>query len=262
MVRFVASDIDGTLLHDHADRICPEYFPVIRKLAEKGIRFCAASGRQYKSMVRLFEPVKDHVFYIPENGAETVCGGERIFAMPMTMEASRQLVLDTRKIPGAESMYCTGDTAYFEKGDTKVYTLMKETYHFHCTQVEDLLELDEPCLKFSLFLPERVKEITAEWFVPKWKHTHEVACGGKYFMDVMERGANKGTALRRLADRLGIAKEEMVVFGDNQNDLEMFREAGTSYAVSNAANEIRLAADQVIRSNNEDGVLEKLKELI
>ena len=262
MIKLVVTDMDGTLLHDHATSVNPEYFPVIRKLRDKGIYFCAASGRQYDSLRRLFDPVKDDMVYITENGTEIIYKGKTLFSMPMSMEVSRQLVLDTRAIPGAESMYCVGDTAFFEKGDINVYTLMKDEYHFKCTMVDDLLKLDQPCLKFSLYLKENVDEITAQEFTPKWRKTHEVACGGKYFMDVMERGANKGTALHKVQELLGISKEETAAFGDNHNDLEMLAEAGDSYAVANAREEVKQEARFVIKSNNEDGVLGQMKHIL
>lgn len=262
MIRLIVTDMDGTLLHDHATSVVPEYFDVIRALKKKGILFCAASGRQYQSLRTLFKPVQDDILYITENGTEIMYKGECIFSMPMSMEVSRQLVRDTRAIPGAECMYCVGDKAYFDKNDPNVYRLMKDEYHFECEMVEDLLKLEVPCLKFSLYLEEHVNEITAEWFVPKWKKTHEVACGGQYFMDVMERNANKGTALMRMQEILGIHKEEIVAFCDNHNDLEMIAAAGTSYAVANAREEVKAAATEVIASNNEDGVLKQLKKIL
>lgn len=262
MVRLVVTDIDGTLLHDQASDIIPEYFRVIREMKKAGILFCAASGRQFKSLSRLFAPVENDVLFIAQNGAEIRYKGRQIFCRPMTMEASKELVADTRSIPGAQSMYCTGDTAYFEKGDTDVYHLMKEEYRFDCTMVEDLMKLEEPCLKFSLYLKENVDEITACNFTPKWKKTHEAACGGKYFMDVMERGVNKGSALAKVQEMLGIKKEETIAFGDNHNDLEMFEQAGTSFAVANARDEVKAVSSFVIAGNNEDGVLLCLKKVL
>lgn len=262
MVRLIVTDMDGTLLRDHATNVEPEYFEVIKELKRKGILFCVASGRQYKSLMMLFEPVQDDIIYITENGTEIMYRGECVFSMPMSMEVSKELVKDTRAIPGAECMYCVGDRAYFDKNDSNVYRLMKDEYHFECEMVEDLLKLEVPCLKFSLYLKEHVNEITSEWFVPKWKKTHEVACGGQYFMDVMERNANKGTALMRMQERLGIRKEEIVAFCDNHNDLEMIAAVGTSYAVANARKEVKATATAVIESNNEDGVLKQLKKIL
>lgn len=262
MVKLIVTDIDGTLLHDHGTVINPEYFQLIHEMKEKGIVFCAASGRQYNSLRTLFSPVKDDILYITENGTEIIYKNKCIFSMPMSMEASKQLVLDTRSIPKAESMYCIGDRAYFERKDQNVYRLMKDEYHFKCEIVDDLLDLNVPCLKFSLYLPEQVNEITAEYFTPKWRKTHEVACGGEYFMDVMERGANKGTALKRIQKILNISKEETATFGDNHNDLEMLKTSKYSFAVANARTEVKTTATHVILSNNEDGVLKQVKAIL
>lgn len=262
MVKLIVTDIDGTLLHDHATDIDFRYFELIRKMKARGVLFCVASGRQYESLRKLFAPVKDDIIYITENGAEIIYQNKCIFSMPMSMEVSRQLVIDTREIPEAESMYCVGDRAYFEKNDLKVYRLMKDEYHFKCEMVEDLLKLNIPCLKFSLYLPENVDDITEKYFTPKWKKSHEVACGGKYFMDVMERGVNKGTALKKVQNIFGVMKEETVVFGDNHNDLEMLAEAGEGYAVLNAREEVKAIATKVIPSNNDNGVLKQMKKIL
>lgn len=59
MIQYIASDVDGTLLHGHATTLNPELFDIILQLKEHGIHFIAASGRQYKNLQRLFAPVKD-----------------------------------------------------------------------------------------------------------------------------------------------------------------------------------------------------------
>lgn len=64
MIQYIASDVDGTLLHGHATTLNPELFDIIRQLKEHGIHFIAASGRQYKNLQRLFAPVKDDISYV------------------------------------------------------------------------------------------------------------------------------------------------------------------------------------------------------
>ena len=59
MIRLIASDIDGTLLHNGAAEIDPVIFEEIHRLKQKGILFCPASGRQYHSLRRLFAPAAD-----------------------------------------------------------------------------------------------------------------------------------------------------------------------------------------------------------
>lgn len=69
MIRLVTCDIDGTLLHGEETSIDTETLEEIRRLREKGILFCPASGRQYHSLRRLFAPVQDEIAYICENGS-------------------------------------------------------------------------------------------------------------------------------------------------------------------------------------------------
>ena len=64
MIRLVTCDIDGTLLHGEETSIDAETLEEIRRLREKGILFCPASGRQYHSLRRLFAPVQDEIAYI------------------------------------------------------------------------------------------------------------------------------------------------------------------------------------------------------
>ena len=53
-IKLIASDIDGTLLLNHGKEIPGEIFDEVRRLKEKGILFCPASGRQYNSLKNLF----------------------------------------------------------------------------------------------------------------------------------------------------------------------------------------------------------------
>ena len=59
MIHLIASDIDGTLLQGGQTRLDPALFDVIERLEQHGIRFAAASGRQYTNLRRLFAPVAD-----------------------------------------------------------------------------------------------------------------------------------------------------------------------------------------------------------
>ena len=71
-IKLIVSDIDGTLI-PYGERDLPEaLFPMIRALREKGVLFCPASGRQYRSLRRLFAPVANEFAYLCENGAVVI----------------------------------------------------------------------------------------------------------------------------------------------------------------------------------------------
>lgn len=90
MIKLIASDLDGTLLHDGAQQLPEELFPLILKLRDMGIRFVAASGRQYANMKRMFEPIADKISYICENGAVAISDEQDLYQDVF----DRELVLD------------------------------------------------------------------------------------------------------------------------------------------------------------------------
>ena len=89
-----------------------------------------------------------------------------------------------------------------------------------------------------------------------------MACAGKEWMDCTPIGADKSSAVAFLQKYLGITPEETCTFGDNINDIEMLKNAGHSYAVANAREEVKKAAKAVCPSYQEDGVLSVLKTLL
>ena len=73
-------------------------------------------------------------------------------------------------------------------------------------------------------------------------------------MRLPKKGVSKASGLLYLGKKLGIAPEEMMVFGDSGNDLDMIKMAGIGVAMANAEPEVLKAADFVTKSNNENGV--------
>ncbi len=62
MIKLIASDLDGTLLHNGAQKLTPRAIELIHELTQKGVHFVAASGRQYDNERRLFSEIKDEIF--------------------------------------------------------------------------------------------------------------------------------------------------------------------------------------------------------
>lgn len=262
MIKLIATDIDGTLLADGQTMPDPDYYKAISRLLDDGIHFCVSSGRQYASQCRLFAPFKDRIFNITENGARVLYGQKELFCSVMTKKESEDLVRDTRKLgPAAECMYCTRDVAYFTTHDKVIHQKMRDKYLFNCQVVEDLEQLAEPCIKFSIGIHKEIEEPLYNWFIPKWEKTHDVTRGGN-FISIMADSVNKGSALKRIQEYLGIQPRETMAFGDNRNDLEMMNQAGWSVAVANARDIIKEAATFVTDSNNERGVLKVLEKVI
>lgn len=75
-----------------------------------------------------------------------------------------------------------------------------------------------------------------------------------FMLEVVPAGTSKGAGLKRLLDDLEISFENVIAFGDGDNDLEMIQWAGIGVAMGNAMPNVKAAADFVTRSNDEDGI--------
>ena len=81
-------------------------------------------------------------------------------------------------------------------------------------------------------------------------------------IEVNAQGVNKGSAMVRLGETMGICREEIMAFGDGLNDLRMIREVGTGVAMGNARDEVKAAADYIALSNDEEGVARFIEEYV
>lgn len=83
-----------------------------------------------------------------------------------------------------------------------------------------------------------------------------------YFLEISHPLANKEEALKEWTSLVGCAPGDVTVFGDNLNDLGLFREARKRIAVANAHKELKLIADEVIGTNDHDGVARYIQEVL
>ncbi len=263
MVKLIASDIDGTLVPDGSDKLNPEIFDVIRKLKSQGIYFAVASGRQWKSIEKLFYPVKDEIFFIAENGAYVGARGRALFTSPMKMEQIREIIYDVREIPDCDLMLSGRDMLYTESKNQTFIDYLVLGYHNEVKQLDDLEQVEDTIIKASIYhRGYQAFEVAGKVMVPKWGDKLKVVTAGREWLDMMEPDVNKGAALREIQESLGILPEETMAFGDNLNDMELLAQAKYSYAIGNARQEIKDAANYIADTNVNDGVLKVLRTLI
>lgn len=261
MIKLVASDIDGTLLPEGTARINPEIFEVIRELKKRDILFAAASGRHYTSMSKLFEPVKNDIIFITENGAYVCCRGYTMLEQVVDWELVCQWVHEARCIPGASFTLDTKEGFYTESSDPEFLDLVENGYRSKITVVEDVLAEKRRVNKMAIYRKENIREV-AQTMIPRWEEKLHCAVAGDIWVDFMNQDTNKGNAIRSIQEILKISPDETMVFGDNHNDLEMIRSATESYAVGNAVEAVKEAAKYVADTNVNDGVLKVLRTLL
>lgn len=248
MIKLIASDLDGTLLLNHAQQLTEHVVPYIKKLKEMGIIFVAASGRQYANLQRLFEPVKDDIAYICENGALVIYKDQVLYKTIIDKEVGEEILVDIRKREGCEILLSGMNTSYLEPKTSEYTHRMQNIVKNNVTVVKDILTVTEDYLKISVYEREGIQN-SEDYFRNKWGDKVTVVTSGMEWLDMISLGTNKGNAMRVLQDKFHILPEHTMAFGDNYNDVEMLENVGYSYAMNSGKQDIinlcKYSADRV-----------------
>ncbi|WP_251095768.1 Cof-type HAD-IIB family hydrolase [Streptomyces sp. Caat 7-52] len=262
-IRLIVTDMDGTLLDD-AKRIPDGLWPMLARLRRRGVLFSPASGRQYATLARQFAEVAEGMVFIAENGTYVVRDGVELSSDPMERSVAADLARTVRRLvaDGVDvgAVVCGKRSAYVERTDEAFLAEVRKYYVEHRI-VEDVTAVEDDVIKVALFDFGPAERTTAP-ALEAFKATHQVVVSGEHWVDVMNRTADKGAALRGLQRELGITPAQTMVFGDYLNDLEMLDAAEWSFAMSNAHPEVLRRARYVAPSNNEHGVLRTVARVL
>ncbi len=262
-IKMVVTDVDGTVVEEGTKHINPEYFEVIRQLTNQGIQVVVASGRQYESIRSLFEPVQDLIWYIADGGAVIKVDQEFEIVNPIPKEWVEECWADIQKIEGVDGVLCAYDRSYAPDEESEMFLRMKDDYQVTMSSMNGWDNLpNQEISKMSIFRKEQIDTFTNLEFVPKWKDRLYLTIAGEWWLDCMMPGVNKGSALESIMKRSRVKRNELIVSGDNMNDLEMMKVADHAYAVATARDEVKALAKKIIPSHTEDGVLKEWKKLL
>lgn len=263
MYKLIASDVDGTLIQDSTPDLYPEMEDMIKNLKEKDVLFCAASGRQYASLANVFRNVSEDIAYIAENGAHIRYQNKNISVTPMKRQYVEELMEMLRSYYGeCDTIISTAEGSLVESRNPEFLHLITHGYHNVFRQVEDVLKEDAEIIKIAVRRKDSIRDLGEKVLIPQWSGRVKACMAGEEWVDFMDLSVDKGNALKTLEQYLGIAREETIAFGDNNNDIGMMKAAGIGYAVDTAVEEVKLAADRICPGYQEKGVYHTLRSLI
>lgn len=251
--------MDGTLLNSNHE-VSSRFFEIFEELKKKDIIFVAASGRQYHSMVDKLETIKDDIIVIAENGALVKKQEEVLLTTPISKSEVDKILKTIAPVENVHPVLCCQNNAFVTGHSEDFITLLKE-YYTDFQIVENQFAVNEEVLKIAIYHFES----SERYIYPSVKHLEgemKVKVSGANWVDVSDVNAHKGYALKKVMDQYQIQSNEIMVFGDYNNDLEMLALSEYSFAMANSHPNVLKTAKYKTLSNNQFGVERVLEQLL
>ncbi|SDX69271.1 hypothetical protein SAMN05444411_10852 [Lutibacter oricola] len=260
-VKLVVTDMDGTLLNSKSE-ISSNFLSIYNNLKKHDIKFIAASGRQYFSIIDRFdESIQNEITIVAENGAFAMEGDKELFTSNLPTEYITNCINTLRKLEHVYIVLCGKKAAYIETKDEKFINMFKNYYSSY-EIVDDITAVtDDTFFKIAAYNFD-CSETNIYPAVQHLENDLQVIVSGKNWLDISHSNANKGFALNILQKQLKISKEETMVFGDYNNDLKMLELADFSYAMENAHPKVKEVSNYQTKTNDENGVEYILEQVI
>lgn len=265
--RMIAADLDDTLL-DKNSKISLRNREAIGRAVGQGVIFVIATGRMFKTSVVYMNELSQNgdTPMINYHGAliKKAKSREIILHQPINTGLAASVIEEAERQDCHVSLFIDDNLYIREESEFSRY--YQKMVNIELEQVGDLSAFlknnnSSPSKLSIIRWDGRIDEIEAG-FRDIFGEKLSVLQSRPHFLEITDQKATKGQALRWLAEREGIKPEEVIAFGDGQNDLDMISYAGLGVAVANARPQVLEAADLITSSNNEDGVAEVIEKYV
>ena len=264
MIKMLVLDIDGTIFKKDYTAT-PRLKETLKNLCARGVKVVLCTGRMYAATrsiaqeLGLCTPVICYQGGLVRNFYEN---DEILLENTMDKELAREVICDLKKHGVFFNLYIN-DVLMVEEDNRLIreyvdarnieYKVIGSCDGLDLTGVNKILAIDD-----DVALIENLQKEMSE----KYKNKLYVIRSTPRFCEFSDPKATKGNALRFLADKWGIKKEEIMACGDQDNDIEMLLAAGTKVAMGNATDALKSIADYVTDTVDNDGVPKAVEKFI
>ncbi len=246
-------DLDGTLLSD--DKTISHYtFEIIQKCRQKGFLIGFATSRSEKNSLKFITELVPDIL-ISSNGALLRFHNKSLCLSKFTLEETRNLISDIRRICGADCSI-TVDTlnAHYRNYELSLEEL-KEGWGESI--FSDFADFRQEALKICVEIPDfniadKLKKHCSDCDFARFFNS--------YWYKLNPKNVTKENAIIKLCSCFSISPESIIAFGDDSVDIEMLKLCGLGIAMGNAIPEVKAIADDVIETNENDGIAKYLSQ--
>lgn len=266
MYRLIALDLDGTVLTSQID-ILPSTVEAVAYARSKGVKVVVCTGRIVGEAAVFSEEIGASSLLISAGGAaiSDVRNVRNVREWAMPWDIGAQVVEAVQNRPVTVMIY-VGDRLYLNPYSDEILSSSKRTEGFWDSKVvlEDVAAaIREHRFPVSKVFARGDIHVLAEALgeINRLPGIHITRSAENNF-EVMPAGVNKGTALRQLAQVMGITMEQVMAIGDSDNDTDMLKIVGMPVVMGNGDDAVKHLARFVTDTNDNDGVAKAIYRFI
>lgn len=264
MYKLVAVDLDGTLLSDDGT-ISEANIKAIELAKKKGVKVVLATGRpisgikNYIKQLNLMEDDYVVVFngaVVQESKSSKIIEkkGLKVSDLYEVYELSKKLDVNIHIHTAEECI--TPMVSKYSVFEAELNSIPLKEMKF------EELSQDTEVIKIMFIDEEEKIDNIINLIDRRFLDKYTVVRSLPYFLEFLNKKANKREGLKALAKKLEISRDEIICIGDNENDLHMIEYAGLGVAMGNAVNVVKRSANYITKSNKEDGVAHVINRFI
>lgn len=266
-IRVIATDMDGTLLDPKGQLDLPRLEKILDKLDQCDIRFVIATGNEVHRMRQLLGHLAERVVLVVANGARIFENNELIQAQTWDDAMVDKALAHFKGRECQDQFVVTAMNGGFVKKGTVFTELDKfmtpemiEKLYQRLNFVDEFdSSLFGGVLKMSMVVgEERLDSVLQEVNDLFDGHVRAVS-SGYGCIDILQDGIHKAWGLVELLKRWNLKPEQIMAFGDSENDIEMLELAGISYSMENAEEAVKRVTTKVAPANSQAGVYKVLE---
>jgi HAD superfamily hydrolase (TIGR01484 family) len=213
------------------------------------------TGKQCERVEELFGDDADDLWILGESATRIKHNGEFVYESLLSNKLGLEISLEHTIIA------CTRNGAVIKENIPHEEKAIVRRSYAQIRQVSDFNEITDDFVKNTIHDPSfncfETREKLAPFFESAYIVTSEAA-----WIDIANVNVHKGTTVEHLQRLLNVTPEETMAFGDGYNDLELMASATYSFAVRNAVQELKDAANFITRSNDEDAVMKTIIQIL
>ncbi len=250
MIKAIFFDVDGTLLSHKQGKVPSSTVAALRKVREKGIQTVIATGRDIVELDKL--PVHDVDFdgYLTLNGSLLLDSSKQVYAGTPINAGEMEIVANIFKAKKVPFVLIGQGNRYINYVNDTVVDTQNSTHGTIPKIGEYNGEEVYQCLAFvGDHERQLLDDILDECAITSWNKTG---------IDIIPKGGGKSKGIELFLEKAGMTREDIMAFGDGENDIDMLEFAGIGVAMGNAGDNVKAHADYVTDSVDNDGISKAL----